>query len=102
MTLTPDNHVRVVARAIAKSDHVSQVKVIVKALMEHSQQESGCLQYDVLQNRDEPTDFTTIEEWSDQGFLDAHFQTPHFQTAIAQLNGLLESESDIRFYQPIS
>lgn len=102
MTLPLDNHVRVVARAIARSDNVSQVKVIVKTLMEYSQREPGCLQYHVLQNRESPTDFTTLEEWIDQEFLEAHFQTAHFKTAIAQLNGLLESEPDIRFYQPIS
>jgi len=102
MILVPDNHVRVVARAIAKSDRVSQVKTIIQTLMEYSQREPGCLQYYVLQNREDPTDFTTVEEWIDQEFLEAHFQTPHFKTAIAQLNGLLESEPDIRFYQPIN
>ena len=101
MTLTPDNHVRVVARVIAKTDKASQVKTILKTLMEYSQREAGCLQYDVLQNWDDQRDFTTLEEWIDQQFLDAHFQTPHFKNAIAQLNGLLQDEPDVRFYQPI-
>ena len=102
MTLLPDDHVRVVARAIAKTDQILQVKAIVYSLQEYSRREKGCLRYDVLQNRDEPTDFTTLEKWTDQEFLDAHFQAPHFKTAIAQLKGLLKSEPDIRFYQLIS
>ena len=93
--------VRVVARAIAKPETIPQVKAIVQTLMDYTRREPGCLQYDVLQNRDEPRDFTTLEAWTDQTSLDAHFQTPHFKTAIAQLTGLLEGEPDIRFYQPI-
>jgi quinol monooxygenase YgiN len=72
-----------VARKIAKSDRVFEVQFFVKILIEYSQWESGCLQYHVFQNWDEPTDFTTSEEWIEQEFLEAHFQTPHFKTAIA-------------------
>ena len=101
MTLMTDHPIQVVARAIAKPECISQVKAIVQTLMEYTRREPGCVQYDVLQNRDNPQDFTTLEEWVDQTFLDAHFQTPHFKTAIAQLEGLLAGEPDIRFYQPI-
>lgn len=90
--------VRVVARVLAKPDHIAPVGKILRILMLQSRRESGCLQYDVLQNRDDPADFTTVEHWQDQTCLDRHFQTPHFQTAVAQLAALLQGEGDIRFY----
>jgi quinol monooxygenase YgiN len=77
------------------------VSKILKILMLESRREWGCLQYDVLQNRDDLTDFTTVEHWQDQTCLDRHFQTPHFQTAVAQLAALLQGEGDIRFYRLI-
>ncbi|MFM7576972.1 MAG: putative quinol monooxygenase, partial [Microcystaceae cyanobacterium] len=46
--------VRVVARAIAKPESIPQVKAIVQTLMDYTRREPGCLQYDVLQNRDDP------------------------------------------------
>jgi quinol monooxygenase YgiN len=91
-----------VARAIAKSEKVEPVKAIIRSLMAYSRQEPGCLQYDVFQNQDDPADFTTLEEWIDGECLEAHFQTPHFKTAIAQLNGLLSQEPDVRFYHPLT
>lgn len=93
--------VRVVARTIAKPDEIIQVKMILVTLMANTRLENGCLRYDVWQNQGDPTDFTILEEWSTQSFLDAHFQTIHFQTAIDQLDGLLQSASDIRCYQEI-
>jgi quinol monooxygenase YgiN len=96
------NIVRVVARAIAKPDQTSKVKVIVAALMKNTRLEVGCLRYDVLHNKNDPTDFTTLEEWSDQKFLDAHFQAIHYKEAIDKLDGLLQCGPDIRFYHPIN
>ena len=101
MSTSVTHHIRVVARAIAKPEKVANVMAILQSLMTYTRQEPGCLQYDVLQNQDDPRDFTTLEEWMDGEFLDAHFQTPHFKTAIAQLNGLLSQEPDIRFYHPL-
>ncbi|MEB3173991.1 MAG: putative quinol monooxygenase [Cyanobacteriota bacterium] len=93
--------VRVVARVLAQPDKIPMAGKILQTLMIQSRRESGCLQYDVLQNRDDPADFTTVEHWQDQTCLDRHFQTPHFQTAVAQLAALLQGEGDIRFYRLI-
>ena len=92
----------IVARGNAKPDQVEKVKKILTSLMESTRLETGCLRYDVMQNQNDPTDFTTIEEWSDQGSVDSHFETSHFLKAMDQMAGLLSLDPEIRYYQPIS
>jgi quinol monooxygenase YgiN len=101
MTSNINKKVRVVARAIAKIDKVNQVKEILSVLRQKTLLEDGCMVYDVLQNFNNPEDFTMVEEWSEQSFLDSHFTTIHFKLAEGQLEKLLQSSPDIRFYKPI-
>jgi quinol monooxygenase YgiN len=91
----------IVAKGKAKPDQVDQVRSILLALMKNTQLEEGCLQYQVMQNRDDPTEFVTIEQWSDQVYVDAHFLTAHFREAMVQMDGLLQVEPQIKYYQPV-
>jgi quinol monooxygenase YgiN len=99
MQTNKDNIIRVVARTIAKFDQVDKVKEILSVLRQKTVLEDGCVVYEVLQNLDNPEDFTMVEEWSDKYFLDSHFNTSHFKLAEEQLNELLQFPPDIRFYK---
>jgi len=39
-------------------------------LIEPTRKESGCISYELLQNRDDPTDFTFVEEWEKPRTID--------------------------------
>ena len=68
-------------------------------LIEPTRPEKGCIQYQLLQNHTEPTDFTFVEEWTDNAALDAHLASDHIETASAKLENLIASEPDIRLYK---
>ena len=91
--------VRVVAHIVAIFDKVEEVKSILLELIEPTRQESGCIAYELLQNQKDPTDFTFVEEWESQEFLNAHLATPHLTKAAAQLEGFIAAEPDIRVYE---
>lgn len=91
--------VRVVARVVAISENVERVKAILMELIEQTRAEEGCIQYQLLQNHAAPTDFTFVEEWTDNAALDAHLASPHIETASEQLEGLIVEEPDIRLYK---
>jgi quinol monooxygenase YgiN len=93
--------IRVVARIIAFPEQVEQVKVILTGLIETTRGESGCIQYELLQNQTDLTDFTFVEEWRSGRELDTHLGNTHIQTAIEQLDGLLAAPPDIRRYDKI-
>lgn len=89
----------IVARITAKPDKVNELQVVLAALLEPTRQEVGCQRYTLLQNRQDPADFTFVEEWASDDAIDAHMQTSHVQAALAQAQGLLAAEPDIRRYE---
>lgn len=94
----PDNGVRVVARVVARPGKVEELRVLLQGLVEPTRKESGCVSYELLQNRTDPTDFTFVEEWSSEADLDAHLQSAHLRNARSRLPELAVTDPDIRRY----
>lgn len=92
---------RVVARVIAEADKVEQLKAVFYPLVELTRSEAGCIQYELLQNQSDPTEFTFVETWESTAALEAHMASAHFQTAASQLEGLVAAPPDIRRYHLI-
>ena len=89
----------VVARVVSLPDKIEEVKSILTTLTQLTRQEKGCIVYNVLQNKNDPTDFTTVEEWENQASLDIHLSSTHLKQAQSQLNSLIALEPSISFYQ---
>ena len=94
----PQNTVRVVARITALPERVNDVRTLLEALIEPTRSEAGCISYELLQNKADPTDFTFVEEWASDQALDAHLGTEHVQNAISGTAALLAAPPDIRKY----
>ncbi len=90
--------VRVVARIVAKSEKVNELHTLLHGLLEPTRKEQGCVNYELLHNRADPTDFTFVEEWASQPAVGAHLQTPHMQQALLKLPDLAAEAPDIRSY----
>jgi quinol monooxygenase YgiN len=94
-----DSTIRVVARIVALPDKVEELKAVLLELIEPTRQEAGCIQYELLHNVSEPTDFTFVETWKSDEDLDVHLTSLHIQRAFEQVEGLLAALPDIRRYQ---
>jgi quinol monooxygenase YgiN len=97
-----DPTVRVVARIVALPDKVEELKAVLRELIEPTRQEAGCLQYELLQNPSDPTDFTFVETWKSDEDLDIHLASVHIQRAFEQVEGLLAALPDIRRYRLVA
>ena len=93
-----DSGVRVVARVVARPGKVEELRALLQGLVEPTRMESGCVTYELLQNKAEPTDFTFVEEWRSEEDLDAHLQSPHLRQARSRLPELAVADPDIRRY----
>ncbi len=93
---------RVVAHLRAKPDKIEETKDALKSLIEPTRGESGCMVYELMQNDDDPTDFTFVEEWSGNDTLDEHLQTEHIQLVVARAEELFAAPPDIRRYTLIT
>ena len=58
--------------------------------------EPGCLVFDVLEAREEAETFYLYEIYQDPEALQAHKQTPHYQSSRTMINDLIEKQSVIR------
>jgi quinol monooxygenase YgiN len=90
--------VRVVARIIAQPGKVEELRSILLDIVGQTRKEKGCISYQLLQNKVDPSDFTFVEEWASDSAIDAHFTTPHVQEALSKAASLLASDPDIRRY----
>lgn len=93
--------IRVVAHLISKVDSVDKTREVLLGLIEPTVAEAGCITYELHQNTADPTDFTFIEEWTDDASLDAHLESAHLAAAREKLGDLLAEPADIRRYRLI-
>ena len=91
-----EGSLRVVARIVARPGRVEEVRELLRGLVGPTRREAGCITYELLQNVDDPTDFTFVEEWTDAAALDAHLNSPHLQSLPPDFDRM--ADVDIRKY----
>ncbi len=90
--------VRVVAHLTARPDKIEETREALAAVIDATRAEDGCITYELMQNSAEPTDFTFVEEWSDDAALDAHLESEHIRALRSTAGVLLAAPPDIRRY----
>ncbi len=91
--------IKIVAQVTALTDKTAEVQVILQALVAPTRLETGCLDYQLLRNSSNTTEFLFIEEWVDQKAMDIHLTTPHIQEALAKVTPLLAATPNIQKYE---
>ena len=94
----PANPLRVVARIKAKPESAAEVRELLCGLVERTRKESGCISYELLQNREDPTDFTFVEEWESDAAFESHAASDHIKAIGPKLQPIVECAPDIRTY----
>ena len=89
---------QVVARVIARPETVEAVKKILVGMLEPSRAEDGCLVYELLQCQDDPTDFTFVEEWTNDAALVRLAASPNIAGVEAELRALVAVPTVVRKY----
>lgn len=90
--------IHIIARFIARPECVGELRTLLLGLLPPTRREAGCLRYELLTNRADPTEFTFIEEWADAAAINAHLETAHLKGAVAQSQPLLAAVLDVRRY----
>src|SRR5205807_9899244 len=81
-----------------QSEAVSKVRELLCGLIEPTRKESGCISYELLQNRDDPTDFTFVEEWETDAAFENHAASDHIKAIGPKLQSVVADPPDIRTY----
>jgi len=92
-------HIHVIARHWARRDTVDEVRRILLGLIEPSRAEPGCLKYELLQNADDPTDFTFVETFASDDALRVHAAAPYITGLATRLKELIARASEVNRYR---
>ena len=94
-------NIRVVAHLTSRPDTIADTRRALEGFVDPTRVEAGCIYYELMQNNDDPTDFTFVEEWESNETLDAHLESPHISTFKERAGDLLACDPDIRRYSLI-
>ncbi len=87
-----------IARLVARAGKEEALRSLLMGLIAPTRKESGCITYELLQNKENSGEFTFVEEWQVEAALKAHFATDHLQNALAKFPDLLAEDLDVRRY----
>lgn len=90
--------IRVVAHLTSKPETIDETRAALEGFIDPTRAEAGCILYELMQNNNDPTDFTFVEEWESDESLNAHLESAHITAFKDRADDLLACDPDIRRY----
>ena len=90
------NSFGVFARIRGLPEKADELRQRLIELVRLTQAENGCLSCKMIENGCDSTEFTLLEEWSDEEAHNVHFGTDLIQNVMRFLPNLLSRELDLR------
>lgn len=85
------DELKIVAIIKAKPECAQDILPVFQAVVTGSQEEEGCISYNLHQDVSDSTKFVMIEEWKSQDAINIHNETEHYKTFVAASADMLES-----------
>ncbi|MDR2948309.1 MAG: antibiotic biosynthesis monooxygenase [Dysgonomonas sp.] len=73
------DELKIVAIMTVKPEAVEDILSVFQPLVQGSQEEDGCIFYNLHQDISDPTKFIMLEEWKSQAAIDFHNNTEHYK-----------------------
>jgi quinol monooxygenase YgiN len=86
----------IVAHLVAKPDKIEATKQFLLGLVDPTRKESGCVEYHLHQDDDNPAEFTFYENWKSRADWDEHMKLPHLQEFAVRAKDLFAVPPHIR------
>ena len=95
LSLDNDHHhrIHIVVDKKVEKEHQLQWLAYAQDLIAASRAEKGCLSYEFVQSKEDPTRFFIVEEWESDEIVQKHFETPHFKRFVPLMDGISETNS---------
>lgn len=97
-----EKKVTVLASFIAKPGLEDEVKEKLLALVAPTRSESGCINYDLHQDSDDPRRFMLYENWKSLRDLEEHLDKPYLKALKDKEEELFTEPIDITLWEMIS
>lgn len=90
--------IHIIAKVTIQEEHISTYITLAQDLINKSQLEEGCIEYDLYQDIEDKTVLSFIEKWSSMEAIQAHGQTEHYLSILPKL-GEFTIDSDVRLFK---
>jgi quinol monooxygenase YgiN len=80
----------ITGNVVAHPDHIDLVRAELEKLVPITRAESGCLQYDLHQDNDNPAYFLFYENWESREQWLAHMEAPHLAAYLEATDGAVD------------
>ncbi len=97
-----DKKVTVLAFFKAKPGMEAAVEQAIRALVEPTRQEAGCINYDLHRSSDDSGLFMLYENWVSKKVLDEHLKMPYLKDLIGKAEQILAQPIDIKLWEMLT
>lgn len=95
--------VHVVAQFTVKSEQADEfAEKAHRLLVVPTQQEKGCIRYELCRNLEDPAVFAMIEAWESEDDLKTHLGQPSLQKALPELMPMVAKPPVIQRFRPVT
>jgi quinol monooxygenase YgiN len=94
--MTDPRPLHVIAMLRAKAGREDELRELALGLLAPTRAEAGCLRYELVEDPEDPANFTFVETWESETHLEAHLETPHLIHARQRYEELLEGQLELR------
>ncbi len=82
----------IIAKLVAKKESIDVVKSELLKMIAPTRKESGCINYCLHQDNDDPAVFAYYENWESSASFEAHKSSDHYKAYVMALEGLIEEK----------
>jgi quinol monooxygenase YgiN len=94
--------IKVIAKNFIKEDKVEDFIAKAKELVQATtQNDAGCLRYELFQDLKNPQILTIMEEWESNEALGQHMASKHFKEILPLMAGFSEKPGETNLYQKL-
>lgn len=88
--------ITIIVNLKVKQDKKVDFMKIMKELIDKSNEEEGCISYDLYENNDDSNSLVLIENWISEDAIDIHNKSLHFTSMIPKIKEM--ASIDINIY----
>jgi len=93
--------ITIIAKSVVKKGMKENFRQTARELIIKSQQEEGCISYNLYEDMDNADVLVFIEEWKDREAIQMHNESKHFKDIIPKLAQLRIGNSEIKHYRKL-
>ena len=95
-------YITVVATFQARPGKEAELKQTLEGLVAPTRKETGCINYDLHINPENPAQFLFHENWTSKELLDAHLKSPHIAALLPRVDELCVAFPEIKIWEKIA